>query len=323
MSRTPRVLVLRGPGLGDLLTVVPALRAIRDAFPRHRVELATPAALRPVAELTGAVDALVDVAPLQPVPAWARRPDVAVNLQGAGPQSHRVLLAAEPGRLVAFRHPAVPASDGMPAWRDDEHQVVRWCRLLSESGIPADPRRLDLAPPGGEDVPSGLAVVHPGATRPARRWPAARWAAVARRLDRAGFPVVVTGNDAEAPLARSVARTAGLAPDAVLAGRTSLKELAALVAGARLVLCGDTGVAHLASAFATPSVVLFGPMPPSRWGPPPRPIHRVLWKGRTRDPHAARPDPGLLRISVDEVLDQAFDLLDLMAAFPVSEGAVQ
>ena len=54
-----------------------------------------------------------------------------------------------------------------------------------------------------------------------------------------------------------------------MAGRTDVVQLAALIARAGRVLCGDTGVAHLAPAFGIPSVVLFGPVPPSEWGPPP------------------------------------------------------
>jgi ADP-heptose:LPS heptosyltransferase len=71
------------------------------------------------------------------------------------------------------------------------------------------------------------------------------------------------------------------------------------------VVVGDTGIAHLATALATPSVVLFGPVPPSQWGPPASPRHRVLWHpgdGRPGDPHAVRPEPRLLRITTNEVL---------------------
>jgi ADP-heptose:LPS heptosyltransferase len=89
----------------------------------------------------------------------------------------------------------------------------------------------------------------------------------------------------------------------VLAGRTDLVALAALVAGAARVLCGDTGVAHLATAYGIPSIVLFGPVPPDEWGPPrERAHHRALWSGRRGDPHAPRPDPGLLQITVDDVV---------------------
>jgi ADP-heptose:LPS heptosyltransferase len=215
-----------------------------------------------------------------------------VNLHGKGPESTALLASTEPARLVSFGLP------GGPVWRADEHEVARWCRLLDESGIPADPTDLRLAPPPSVGL-DGVTVLHPGASTGARRWPVERWAEVARA--RPGR-VVITGDASEAELARSVARLAGL-PDAdVLAGRTDLRALCALVAHAGRVVCGDTGVAHLASAFGTPSVVLFGPVPPSQWGPPPDGPHVALWAGRTGDPLADEPDPGLLEISVGQVL---------------------
>ena len=80
----------------------------------------------------------------------------------------------------------------------------------------------------------------------------------------------------------------------------------ALVAAARLLVSPDTGVAHLATAFGTPSVVLFGPTPPARWGPPAdRPQHRALWAGRTGDNFAPAPDAGLLQLTVEQVLQAA------------------
>ncbi|MBW3602588.1 MAG: glycosyltransferase family 9 protein, partial [Actinobacteria bacterium] len=136
----PVLVVLRALGLGDLLTAVPALRALADAFPGHRRVLAAPAALAPLAGLTGAVDAVVDTAGLVRLDPALDGADVAVNLHGRGPQSHLVLLDAAPRRVVAFGHPDVPATAGSPSWRDDEHEVARWCRLLTDSGIPADPR---------------------------------------------------------------------------------------------------------------------------------------------------------------------------------------
>jgi ADP-heptose:LPS heptosyltransferase len=114
--------------------------------------------------------------------------------------------------------------------------------------------------------------------------------------------VVLTGAAGERPRALGIARAAGLPDSAVLAGRTGLLELAGLVAGVARVVCNDTGVAHLATALGTPSVVLFGPSSPAIWGPPPLARHRALWAGRTGDPHAARCDPGLRAISVARVI---------------------
>ena len=310
----PVLVVLRALGLGDLLTAVPALRGLAGAFPHHRRLLAAPRVLAPLARLTGAVDDVVDTAALAPL-RLATVPDVAVNLHGGGPQSHRVLLATRPRRLIAFAHPAVAGTAGAPRWDPEEHEVVRWCRLLGAHGIAADPERLDLAPPPVTPPPAarGATLIHPGAASAARRWPAERWAAVARAETRAGRRVLVTAGSDETGLARRVAGEAGLAAAAVHAG-PGLPMLAALVAVAGRVVVGDTGVAHLATALGTPSVVLFGPTPPARWGPPPgRRQHRVLWAGRQGDPHGAAPDAGLLAITVDEVV-AALDALEPAAA---------
>jgi ADP-heptose:LPS heptosyltransferase len=311
-DRPPKVVILRALGLGDLLTAVPALRAIADAFPRHPRVLAVPAALAPLARCSGAVDEVVPAEGLdQPLSPLLHGAALAVNLHGRGPESHRLLLAAEPRRLLAFAHPAVPASSEGPRWRADEHEVARWCRLLEESGIAADPRRLDLDLPPGP-LPHGVrgaTLVHPGAASPARRWPAERFAAVARAETRAGRPVVVTGGPAEVELAHEVAGRAGLPPEAVHAGGGGVLALGRLVAAAGRVVCGDTGVAHLATALGTPSVVLFGPTAPALWGPPAdRPWHRALWAGTSGDPHGRLVDPGLLAVTVDQVLEALVDL---------------
>ncbi len=148
----------------------------------------------------------------------------------------------------------------------------------------------------------GATLIHPGAASEARRWPVERWIEVARAEQRLGRTVIVTGGPDEVDRARRVAGAAGVPSTHVYAGRTNLRELAALVASAGRVVCGDTGVAHLATAYRRPSVVLFGPISPSVWGPPARPYHRVLWNGSTGDPHADRVDPGLLAIDPARVI---------------------
>jgi ADP-heptose:LPS heptosyltransferase len=130
---------------------------------------------------------------------------------------------------------------------------------------------------------------------------------VARAERAAGRTVLLSAGPGEERLARRVAARAGLPAAAVRAGGDVL-ALAALVAHAGRVVCGDTGVAHLATAFATPSVVLFGPLSPALWGPPRRPWHRALWAGRPGDPHGRSLDPGLAAVTVDEVLDALADL---------------
>jgi ADP-heptose:LPS heptosyltransferase len=299
----PVAVVLRPLGLGDLLTGVPAIRAIRAAVPEHRLVLATTPSLRPLAELVDAVDEVLPAGELQPLDWTGPPPDLAVDLHGKGPASHEIVAALDPARLLCFGGPGYPG----PVWYPDEHEVARWCRLVAEGlGVDADPDALDLAVPRVEPPVAGATVVHPGAAYPGRRWPPDRFAAVARALADAGHDVRITGGPAEVDLACAVAAGAGLPDDAVLAGRTSSLELAAVVAGARLVVCGDTGVAHLATAYRRPSVVLFGPVSPALWGPPPRSQHVVLWHGDgTGDPWGQALDPALEKITVDEVLAAA------------------
>ncbi|MDH2426665.1 glycosyltransferase family 9 protein [Sphaerisporangium sp. TRM90804] len=327
----PVLLVLRGLGLGDLLTAVPALRALRRAHPGHRLVLAAPAALGGVVELIGGVDELLDVSGPGPVP--LDRPAVAVNLHGRGPRSTAALCRTGAARLLTHAHPQFPHLHG-PPWREEVHEVARWCALLESYGIPTDPADLYLPHPPGRPRPAGRpdgtsaetapaqaagngagtgghVVVHPGASARARRWPPERFAEVAAALAAAGHRVLVTGNAAERSLAHRVGTLAGLPARSVVAGRTDAGDLARLVAGARLAVCGDTGVAHLATAFGTPSVVLFGPVPPARWGPPERGPHVALWAGRHGDPHASRPDPGLLEIGTETVLDAALGLMEV------------
>jgi ADP-heptose:LPS heptosyltransferase len=274
---------------------VPALRALREGFPDREILLAAPAVLAPLAALSGAVDRTVAVAALAPLPPAVHGAHLAANLHGRGPQSHAVLRATSPQRLIAFGEAGV-------RWRADEHEVARWCRLLSESGIPADPSPDRLRLPIDPDPASaGATLLHPGAASPARRWPAERWAELARAERVEGRPVLLTGSAAERPLALAVARAAGLGDGAVRAGRTDLIGLAGLVAGAERVVSGDTGVSHLATAAGTPSVTLFGPVAPQEWGPPPLERHVALWAGRRGDPHGRVVDPGLLALGVEQV----------------------
>ncbi|WP_248958267.1 glycosyltransferase family 9 protein [Sphaerisporangium perillae] len=270
-------LVLRALGVGGLLTAVPALRALRRGG--LNVVLAAPAELRDLALLTGAVEGLVPITGLEGLAWSARRPDVAVNMHGPGPRSHHLLMDLRPRRLWAFADPSFPRLKG-PRWNEHEHEVERWCRLVRWYGSRVDPADLALPVPLIQNPAPGAVVLHPGARDAARRWPPERFAEVARAMEAEGLRVVVTGSRHERPLALLVAAQAGLAPHRVLAGRTSMRQQCALVAGARLVVSANTGVAHLATAYGIPSVVVFGPDSPARWGPPAdRPWHRALAQG--------------------------------------------
>jgi ADP-heptose:LPS heptosyltransferase len=332
-SRRPTMVILRALALGDFLTALPALRALRAHFPSHEVYLTSPRWLIPLIRFTGVVDHFIDGAvtpsrsesggtlwvpqdPRDRIPLEKAQlgglvgapiePDLAVNLRGVREELHRVLLTLRPRRLIAFRNAAVQETSSGPEWRSNEHEIDRWCRLLIESGIQADPRDLHISVPDSDvpEIARGATLIHPGAGSPARCWPSERWAAVARWEAQQGRSVILTGGPDEVNLASRVAEIAGLSEECVLAGKTDPFQLAAVVQAAERVICSDTGLVHLAVAVKTPSVVLFGPTPPSRWGPPEHlRCHRVLWAGVEGEPYAEKPDQGLLLISVEEVIE--------------------
>lgn len=318
------VLVLRAIGLGDALTGVAALRGVRRAWPGRRVVLAAPAGIGRWLASYGLVDDVLPARGLEPL-AWtgATAPEVAVNLHGKGPQSHRLLQATRPGRLVAFGSPEA-GHDG-PAWDPAEHEVLRWCRLVRAAGGECGPEDLRLGPPAPSAGRGAHAVVHPGAASGSRRWPPERWGRVAATLSAAGLEVVLTGGDAERELCarvRTEAERHGAHRLTDTSGRLDLPALADVVGSARLLVSGDTGVAHLATALGTPSVTLFGPVSPASWGPGvDLDRHVVLWHGDPAtpgDPHADGLDPALAAITVDEVLAAAAPLLVQETAAPVA-----
>jgi ADP-heptose:LPS heptosyltransferase len=308
-GKPPSCVVLRALYLGDLLTGLPALAMVRTSLPRHRILLAAPVTVGTLAVRAGVVDALLPSLELAPLasPAVPSDIDIAIDLHGNGPASRDLLAVHRPRRLIAYAGSRVP-------WRQDEHEVTRWCRLIADAFDISPPwpgmrGRLPM-PHRPTDGSADAVVIHPGAKSAARRWPADRYAEVARFLTSAGEKVVVTGGPGEEALAARIAAEA----DAQARVGISLDDLGEIVAAARLVLCGDTGVGHLAAAFGTPSVHLFGPTPPAEWGPPADGPHTVIYHGRQGyrgDPHGEQPDPVLLDICVEEVQTAAALRLEL------------
>ncbi|ONM50122.1 glycosyltransferase family 9 protein [Nocardia donostiensis] len=297
------VLVLQARGLGDLLTAVPALRALRRARPNDRLVLAAPHRLRSLVGHITSVDAMVPTADLGSLRWDGPAPDLAVNLHGPGAEPIVELNKTGARRVLTHSNKAFPELEG-PQWHDDMHPVDRWCHLLESAGIAADRRNLGLVPPVATTSHRDCVVVHIGAGAGARRWPAERFAAVIRHLLVLGREVVVTGDEFEREIALGIAARAGLSMHRVLAGEQNLIELAATVAEASLMVSGDTGAAHLATAFGTRTVQVFGPRPPHQAGPPPHLLarHEVLWAGEPGDPNADTPGPGLLQIQVSDVI---------------------
>jgi ADP-heptose:LPS heptosyltransferase len=279
------VLVARQDNAGDVLLAGPAVRAV--AAGAERVTLLCGPAGAEAARLLPGVDEVVvheaEWIAADPQPVWRadveRRVDhlaslgadcaliltsfhqsplpLALLLRMAGVAFVGAICEDYPGSLLDVRHHV----------DDDLHEVWRALSLAQAMGFALaedDDDRLRVLRPGGYPPGTSHVVVHPGASVPARAWAPDRHAALVRALAREGRRVIVTGGPRERALTRHVAGTRALD----LGGRTSLGELADVLAGAACLVTGNTGPAHLAAAVRTPVVSLFAPtVPVQRWHP--------------------------------------------------------
>lgn len=337
-----KIAVVRPGHLGDVLVAVPALRALRAAFPAAEVHLFGLAHTRAAVErlaayvgrfvelpgFPGMPEGRPDAGPVVALLAAAQREgyDLAIQLKGSGVFSNPLTKLLGARRTIGFVRPEdTPAAFGLDAalvFDEARHEVLRPLDLLAAIGVPPRGHALELpvleedhgeldralATAGVEARGRPLLAVHPGARIADRRWPADRFglaaACLARRLDAV---VAVTGLEHERPLAARVAAVPGRTVN--LAGHLSLGGLAALLARAALVLTNDTGPAHLAYACRAPSVTIFGPTSVERWGPLDRQRHRTV----------CAPPPGRIEdVGVDTVLAAAGALVPEAGARPVA-----
>lgn len=221
-------------------------------------------------------------------------PDLVLQLHGSGPESNELAARLGGRRLVVAARPddPVPAGAERVPWRGDRPEPLLCLDVVAAATgrpVPAAPRlRFPVRPADRAEaarlrsahppLAGRFAVLHPGAALADRRWPPARFAAVAAELGRRGVAVAVTGTGAERPLAEAVAAAAAAAgaPAVPVAGTTSLGGLAALLGAAEVVVTNDTGPSHLAAAVGAPSVAVHLVTDPARWAPLDRTRHAAV-----------------------------------------------
>ena len=282
----PHVLVARLDNNGDVLLAGPAIRAVAGGA--RCVTLLCGPRGQDAARLLPGVDELVvfsapwidpEPQPVDPLGIDAlvqdlhqRAIDQALILtsfhQSALPLALLLRLADVP--VIAAISPDYPGSllDVRHQVSDDIHEVERNLSLAATLGYrlpPGDDGRLQVKrAPMAAELP--YVVVHPGASAPARTWPASSHRALVRALVDGGRRVVVTGGPGEAVLTAHVAGGDRRVTD--LGGRIEMEQLADVLAAADVVVVGNTGPAHLAAAVGTPVVSLFAPVVPAgRWRP--------------------------------------------------------
>jgi len=279
-----RAIVIRFSSLGDVVLTLPVVRSLREAFPAVEVVYLTKAAYRPLLEGQPGIGRVVTLeeagSGLKALRRHCRglgRFDLALDLHRTL-RSRSCLGALHAEHRFSYRKDALLRRLWAAGWMRGRmegvqpHVTERYLEPLRRLGIPAaDPVPELVVPPAmtaavralllseGVGAPDRVAVVVPGARWPNKRWSPASFARVATALrDVDGLEPVIAGDATDREAAEAVrALIPGGAP--LLAGRTGIMELAALLKIARVVIANDSGPAHLAAAVGSPVVAIFGP----------------------------------------------------------------
>ncbi len=297
-----RLLLIRLSALGDVVHALPALEVLRQALPRAHLTWAVESLAAPLLVGHPALDEVVVVPRKEAFPGGLRLSPAALPPLGRGLRTLRrggfdlaldlqgLLRSALVARAAGARRVLGPtwAPEGaallyherVPAPRPGEaHAVARAVALAQALARAAGAAGTEgLAPPPAPRLPPALrapprptrtVVLLPGAGKPANRPLPETLAAVADRLaeQEPTLEVVLVGGSADRAAAAAVADRCRRARPRDRCGALDLVHSARLLAGASLVVGGDTGPLHLARALGRPVLALFGAADPARTGP--------------------------------------------------------
>ena len=294
MFTPKRILIVQLADIGDLIVSTPALDALREAHPKAHITLLTTAHAAPVVTSTNLVDEIItfDKGQFNSSRAFFKPANVRriFNLRGGHYNTvvffHHFTLKLGTAKfaLIALATGAKRrlGLDNGNGWflterLPDEgfgakHQAQYWLDVVGLLGAKTAPRPAIIqkqVPSSEFRVPSEklVVVIHAGSGgySTARRWDAAKFAAVADRLhDEYDATIVLVGAKGDdSDSVKSLMKTS----PTDLTGKTSLPELAGILAKSDLFIGADSGVMHVAAAAGTPIVAVFGPSNPDAWGP--------------------------------------------------------
>jgi lipopolysaccharide heptosyltransferase I len=292
-----RILIVRLGALGDIVHAIPVAAALRRAYPSARIDWLVSAKHRDILDLVPVIDRRLVINDRSDASGgttlWTairelrrQRYDVAIDLQGL---IKSAVLARSSGaaRVVGFSSAYARESlarlfytsaydggrGGLFDLRETRHVVQINLGVLGLLGINPGPpefpieRVESIAARQAADATGGrYALLNPGAAWPNKRWPAERFGAVAAWLrDQRGLMSVVLWGPGEETLAKAAVAASSAA--AVMTAPTTIADIVALARSAAVMVSGDTGPTHIASAVGTPLVGIYGPTRPARNGP--------------------------------------------------------
>lgn len=285
-----KVLIIKPSSLGDIIQSLPVLKALRDTFPVINIEWVISRNLKDILEGNPLVDRLIvfdkdSWKRLKNIPETIKETamliktlraghyDMVLDLQGLLRSGFMTFLVSSPLK-VGFEN----AREGSRLFYNRKvladraiHAVDRYLEIAKAAGAKAEEIGFslyidELARGKIKSLIGGLRkyiVIVPSARWKTKRWPMGRFSALISRLS---FPCVITGSDADRKTVQQVADSAD-GNVINLCGRTGLKELTALIAGAKAIVSNDSGPMHIGAALGVPVIALFGPTDPEKTGP--------------------------------------------------------
>lgn len=274
------ILAIRPGGMGDMILCMPTFLTLARRYPNATIDVVCEARNAPILRLANA--------PLHPLPcdvkplSFLRRLrttpyDLAIDTE----QFHNLsavfcLLSGAPIRIGFKINPRRnPLYTHLVAYAVDAHESVQFARLLEPLGRPVGPMPelascFQLPEPDAHNTPETRTLfIHPGSTTEYKQWPEEKWIQLASQMARIpGAFVTIIGGPAEQEQCRRVAAAASTLANPVQTrpGSLDIVDVANALRHSALFVGADSGLAHLAVAMGTPTVILFGPSDAAKWG---------------------------------------------------------
>jgi ADP-heptose:LPS heptosyltransferase len=310
LKEIKKIIVFRALQLGDMLCAIPAVRALRNAYPDAEITLTgLPWAKSLIDRFPHYFDKFIWFPGYPGLPEQDFNPsdltfflnqvqnenyDLSLQMQGNGSLVNPMVELFGAKYTAGFykEEHYYPRNGLFLKYPEEGSEIERHLQLMNHLGISKNGLELEF-PLTEKDKnefeslnlpikPKRYVCVHPGSRGAWRQWPTEYFAALADFCVDEGFTAVITGTESELDIVSDVVSKMKHSP-VVAAGKTSLGAVGVLIKNAAALISNCTGVSHMASAFKTPSIVLSMDGEPERWAPLNRHIHRVIDWTKTPD----------------------------------------
>lgn len=296
-----KIAIFRALQLGDILCVIPAIRALRHAYPTaHIAYIGLPHTADIIERFPQYIDEFIDFPGYPGLPEQdfdqhlfnaffqdmqSRFFDLILQMQGNGSIINALIESLNAIYTAGFCQHADEQTELFMLYPNYGHEITRHLALVQFLGIPPagtfmefpinDSDKKDLDALGLDIQPGKYLCVHPGSRAGWRQWPPKYFAELADYCSDRGYQVVLTGTKQESGLVHQVSGFMKNKPIKA-AGKTSIGALAALIDGSYALIANCTGVSHLAAALKKQSIIISMDGESERWAPLDKELHRTI-----------------------------------------------